>query len=140
MAENQNELEALWKERERALGESILERALIHVIQSDSGSISNDLWCVGILTETRFVLQGGETQNWLSAVFQAGRLEKRTPPELSISRDALLPLTPISSKGFLGKLLKRNDVYRVQWKTSEGVLGITMEVENGDGLIRALLT
>jgi hypothetical protein len=140
MEQKNNDLEALWKEREKALGEAISARALLHVIQSDSESISSDSWCVGILTGTRLIVQGGETQNWLSAVFQAGRFEKRTAPELCIPRDCLLSMTPIRPTGFFGKLFQRADVHRIQWKTPTGVLGMTVEVENGEDFIRLLRT
>lgn len=138
MAYQNEEIEAFWNEQEEKLGEPILNRGLVHVIQSDHGDIPDDSWCIGMLTGSRFILLGGESNNWFSQMMNKGRKEKPAP-RLELPRDILLEPEKITPRGFLNRLFNPVKIYRLCWKSGDDKPGMTIEMDaSGEAFIQAL--
>ncbi|MBN2529473.1 MAG: hypothetical protein JXR76_24005 [Deltaproteobacteria bacterium] len=139
MTKDTTEIDKFWTERAKSLGEPILEKNLVHVIQCNVSEIRNDSWCLGILTPSRLIIQRGETQNWFSHMLQSNITTRQALQELIIPRESLMPAVPLIPSGFIGRLIQRTKVYRLEWRLNDVTNGMTIELESETNLIRALL-
>lgn len=139
MAQQDDEIEVFWREEEEKLGEKILKRALVHVVQSDHSDIPDDSWCLGMLTDSRFILQGGESDNWFTQMLAQRNRKKKADPRLELGRDILLEPEKITPSGFLARFLNPTRMFRLRWNAGTETPGMTVELDSsGEDFILSL--
>ena len=109
--------ETFWKEREEAIGTSILGKTLGRVILENSTA---PLWGLFYTTSDAIYFQTFKSDNWISMLLTSGKGSGRTKDEIiEIRREALITFEVREKKGGLLKLFKQPPMVELTWKSAE---------------------
>jgi len=132
-------LQEFWAQKEEQLGETILEKGLVHLLRSRAEQVPDDSWCLAWLTETSFFIQSGGSSNWFQKLTENTSSKKEEDwPLLTIKRADIRSIEAVRGQGKLARLFNQPFTYRIFWEGEEQREDCTLEMDSMN-LIQLLL-